>query len=69
MARVALTAVGLLARSIGVDKLIPRAQVQPVPVISEPAALLHHVCPPTVAGQVTVQFQVEGTEFAADGLW
>ncbi len=63
---VALTAVGLLARSIGVDKMIPKAQVQPVPADPNPHPYFITYIPPTTPSQLMVQFQVEGTEFAPD---
>ena len=60
---VALTAVGLLARTIGIDRMIPRLQLQPVPADPHPKAFYTTYIPVTNPGQLATQFQIDGTGF------
>ena len=62
---VAVTAVGLLARSIGIDKVIPRSALQPEPADPHPTAFFTPYIPVTSQGQFTTQFQIDGTGFGA----
>jgi hypothetical protein len=62
---VAVTAVGLLARTIGIDKIIPRAQLQPEPADPHPNAYFTTYVPVTRPGQLATQFQLNGTGFDA----
>jgi hypothetical protein len=62
---VALTAVGLLARTIGIDRLIPTVAIEPIPPDPSPSAYFETYVPPSL-GQPTIQFQLTGTEFAPD---
>jgi hypothetical protein len=62
---VAVTAVGLLARSIGIDKVIPRRALQPEPADPHPTAFFTPYIPVTSPGQFTTQFQIDGTGFGA----
>jgi hypothetical protein len=59
---VALTAVGLLARTIGSDKLIPSAQTEPLPL--DPAHPWVDVfIPPVAQGQLLTSIQLTGSGF------
>jgi hypothetical protein len=62
---VAVTAVGLLARSIGIDKVIPRGALLPLPADPHPTAFFTPYIPMTSQGQFTTQFQIDGTGFGA----
>jgi hypothetical protein len=62
---VALTATGLLARSLGTDKIIPAAAIQPLPVDPFPPAFVQPFIPPAGQGQLMLQFQLSGSYFAA----
>jgi hypothetical protein len=61
-----LTAVGLLARSIGADKLIPSTALQPRPLDPSPRPSLQSFVPPVGQGQLMTSFQLVGTGFAAE---
>ena len=61
---VALTAVGLLARTVGLDKVIPRAAVQPIPPNNQPDPYFTAYVPPPADGQIMTSFQIDGTGFA-----
>jgi hypothetical protein len=61
---VALTAVGLLAREIGTDKMIPRDALQPQPLDPSPKAFFTQYVP-DVNGDQMVSFQLNGTNFGA----
>lgn len=60
----ALTAVGLLARSIGADKLIPSTALEPRPLDPSPRPSLQSFVPPVAQGQPMTSFQLVGTGFA-----
>jgi hypothetical protein len=60
---VALTAVGLLARTIGIDKMIPRNKIQPLPLDPSPKPFFTTWIPAVATGQLMVQFQLDGTTF------
>jgi hypothetical protein len=60
---VALTAVGLLAREIGTDKMVPRDALQPQPADPSPKPFFTPYIPP-VNSDETVSFQLNGTNFA-----
>ena len=60
---VALTAVGLLARTLGADKVIPSTAIQPVP--ASPNPFVDSFVPPVTPNQLLVQFQLSGSGFAA----
>jgi hypothetical protein len=59
---VALTAVGLLARTIGVDKLIPRSAILPLPLDPSPKPFFN-LWVPLPSSSLAVQFQMDGTTF------
>jgi hypothetical protein len=61
---VALTAVGLLARTVGLAKIIPAAAVQALPLDPSPQPFVQPFIPPLAAGQLMVQFQLTGSSFA-----
>jgi hypothetical protein len=61
---VALTAVGLLARTIGADKIIPSTAIQPVP--ASPNPFVDSFVPPVTTNQMLVSFQLTGSGFAAN---
>jgi hypothetical protein len=63
---VALTAVGLLARSIGADKLIPSTALEPRPLDPSPHPSVQAFVPPIAQGQLMTSFQLMGTGFAAN---
>jgi hypothetical protein len=60
---VALTAVGLLARTIGLDKIIPRDKVQPIPPDNQANPFFTAYVPTTSEGQIMLSFQIDGTGF------
>jgi hypothetical protein len=62
---VALTAVGLLARTIGADKLIPSAAIEALPLPPVQAPFVDSFVPPVNPNQLIVQFQLAGTGFVA----
>jgi hypothetical protein len=62
---VALTAVGLLARTLGADKIIPTAAIQPLPLDPSPLPFVQTFVPPTGPGQLMLQFQLSGSAFTA----
>jgi hypothetical protein len=62
---VALTAVGLLARTVGADKLIPSSAIQALPLDPAPKPFVDSFVPPVDPGQLMVQFQLSGIAFAA----
>jgi hypothetical protein len=62
---VTLTAVGLLARSIGADKLIPSTALLPQPLDPSPLPSVQWFVPPTAQGQFMTSFQLMGTDFGA----
>ena len=62
---VAVTATGYLARTIGIDKVIPRAALQPEPADPHPNAYFTTYVPSTRPGQLSTQFQINGTGFDA----
>ena len=63
---VALTAVGLLARSIGADKLIPSTALEPRPLDPSPRPSVQWFVPQVAPGQFMTSFQLMGTGFAAN---
>jgi hypothetical protein len=63
---VALTAVGLLGRTVGIDKIIPYAAAQPQPFDPSQTAFFYPFIPPTVAGARTIDFQLDGTTFGSN---
>jgi len=63
---VALTAVGLLARTIGADKIVPTAAIQALPLDPAPLPFVQSFIPPTAPGQFLLQFQLSGSAFAAN---
>jgi hypothetical protein len=62
----ALTAVGLLARSIGADKVIPSMALEPRPLDPSPRPSLESFVPAVAQGQLMTSFQLVGTGFAGD---
>jgi hypothetical protein len=62
---VALTAVGLLARGLGADKIIPSGASQPLPLDPSPRPFIQSFIPPVDPGQLMVQFQLMGSGFSA----
>ena len=62
---VALTAVGLLARSIGSDTMIPSSAIQPRPLAPSSRASVETFVPPVDQGQLMTSFQIQGTDFGA----
>ncbi|HEX8967138.1 MAG TPA: hypothetical protein VF937_04605, partial [Chloroflexota bacterium] len=63
---VALTAVGLLARSIGADRLIPSTALEPRPLDPSPRPSVESFVPPVAATQLMTSFQLMGTGFASN---
>jgi hypothetical protein len=63
---VALTAVGLLARTLGADKIVPSAAIQALPLDPSPLPFVQSFVPPTGPGQLMLQFQLSGSAFAAN---
>jgi len=61
---VALTAVGLLARTVGLDRVIPRDAVQPIPPNNLPDPYFTTYVPTAADGQIMTSFQIDGTGFA-----
>ncbi|MGI9147242.1 MAG: hypothetical protein ACR2IK_11920 [Chloroflexota bacterium] len=61
---VALTAVGLLARTLGADKVVPTAAIQALPLDPSPAAFVQSFVPAVTPGQLMLQFQLSGSAFA-----
>ncbi len=61
---VALTAVGLLARTLGADKIVPTAAVQALPLDPSPLPFVQSFVPPVGPGQLMLQFQLAGSGFA-----
>jgi hypothetical protein len=62
---VALTAVGLLARTLGADKIVPSAAIQALPLDPKPLPFVQSFVPPTAPGQLMLQFQLSGSAFTA----
>jgi hypothetical protein len=62
---VALTATGLLARRLGIDKLIPAAKLTPQPedLVLNPVPRVATYVPDVASGETAVTFQVSGTGF------
>lgn len=63
---VTLTAVGLLARSIGSDKLIPSQALEPQPLDPSPLPSVQWFVPPLGQGQLITSFQLMGASFGAN---
>jgi hypothetical protein len=61
---ITLTAVGMLARSIGADKLIPSQALDPQPADPSPRPSVQWFVPPVGQGQLTTSFQLMGASFA-----
>jgi len=62
---VAVTAVGLLARTVGIDRLIPSSAIQPLPTIpGTPPPFFTVYVAPVSPGQSTVAAQLSGTGYA-----
>jgi hypothetical protein len=61
---VALTAVGLLARTLGADKIVPTAAIQALPLDPSPLPFVQSFVPAAGPGQLMLQFQVAGSAFA-----
>jgi hypothetical protein len=62
---VSLTAVGMLARSIGADKLIPSQALEPQPLDPAPRPSVLWFVPPVSQGQLTTSFQLMGASFGS----
>ena len=62
---VALTAVGLLARTLGADKIVPTAAIQALPLDPSPLPFVQSFVPPAAPGQLMLQFQLSGSAFNA----
>jgi LGFP repeat len=61
---VALTAVGLLARTVGLGKIVPAAAVVALPLDPSPLPFVQSFIPPLGPNQLMVQFQLTGSGFA-----
>lgn len=62
---VAMTAVGLLARSFGADKLIPSQALEPQPLDPAPLPSVQPFIPPLNQGQLNTSFQLMGASFGS----
>ncbi len=62
---VALTAVGLLARTLGADKIVPTAAIQALPADPSPLPSVQSFVPSAGPGQLMLQFQLSGSGFGA----
>jgi len=62
---VAMTAVGLLARSFGADKLIPSQALEPQPLDPAPLPSVQPFIPPLSQGQLNTSFQLMGASFGS----
>jgi hypothetical protein len=62
---VALTAVGLLARTVGAGKIIPSIAIQPLPLDPSPLPFVQNFIPPIGPGQLRLQFQLSGSAYGA----
>jgi hypothetical protein len=60
---VTLTAVGMLARSIGADKLIPSQALEPQPLDPAPRPSVQWFVPPVAQNQLSTSFQLMGASF------
>src|SRR5205823_2661567 len=60
---VALTAVGLLARTLGADRIIPTSAIRPLPLDPSPLPSVVPFVPPAGPGQLMLQFQLSGTTY------
>lgn len=61
---VALTAVGLLARTLGADRIVPTAAIQALPLDPSPLPFVQSFIPAVAPGQLMLQFQLSGSAFA-----
>jgi len=62
---VALTAVGLLARTLGADRIVPSAAIQALPLDPSPLPFVQSFIPAVGPGQLMLQFQLSGSGFTA----
>jgi hypothetical protein len=60
-----MTAVGLLARSFGADKLIPSQALEPQPLDPAPLPSVQPFIPPLNQGQLNTSFQLMGASFGS----
>jgi len=63
---VTLTAVGMLARSIGADKLIPSQALEPQPLDPAPRPSVQWFVPPVAQNQLSTSFQLMGASFGSN---